>query len=302
MNTTTFYRACVLFAVHFRFATAYKKIDYIEDPDDLYPGGYKKKELPLLNSNAPSPYGTEVTPAPTQCPVDDPKNTQDACNYEDCCNWNERWCSNGCGNIDDENATICHGLWVSIKNVCVCNYLGPDYCPDDFRAQLANTAYCCTGPDLCDPSSTPSPTCSPTALPTASLMPSLMPTPPPIKPTPPHSCPSGSDITFVYEGLAGVTCETMSFYLNGASQFPDLEYYSYSLAGLGNDIPGDANIGLTATSNPLIHRPNAPNYIFVAKVKVEGCPQVFSRCTLDCVAGGPSLSPTDPPFCRAQFI
>ena len=54
MNTTTFYRACVLFAVHFHFATAYKKIDYIEDPDDLYPGGGKTKELP------------PVTPAPTQ--------------------------------------------------------------------------------------------------------------------------------------------------------------------------------------------------------------------------------------------
>ena len=123
------------------------------------------------------------------------------------------------------------------------------------------------------------------------------PAPPPITPTPPHSsCPSGSDFEFVYEGVAGITCETMSFNLLHASQFPDVEYYSYSLAGLGNDILGNENIGLTAYANPLIHENNA-NYIFVAKVKVEGCPQVFSRCTLDCVPGGPSLSPNDPPFC-----
>jgi len=288
MNTTTFYRACVLFAVYFRFATAYKKIDYIEDPDDLYPGGYKKKELPQVT---PAPTQSPVvTPAPTQCPVDDPDDPDDPCNYEYCCNQNKEWCCNTCGNIYEYNAAICHQLWVSIKNVCVCNYLGANNCPDDFRAQILNRDYCANGPDLCDPSSTPSPTCSP--------RPSLMPTPPPNKPTPPHSCPSGSDITFVYEGLAGMLCETMSFYLNGASQFPDVDYYSYSLAGLGNDIPGNANIGLTAISNPLIHQPNAPNYMFVAKVKVEGCPQVFSRCTLDCVSGGPSPSPTDPPFCE----
>jgi len=116
--------------------------------------------------------------------------------------------------------------------------------------------------------------------------------------TPPHSCPSGSDITFLYEGHAGRSCETMSFYLNSPSQFPDVEYYSYSLAGLGNDIPGNENIGLTAYENPLINQDNAPNYIFVAKVKVEGCSRVFSRCTLDCVSGGPSPSPNDPPFCE----
>jgi len=120
----------------------------------------------------------------------------------------------------------------------------------------------------------------------------------PITPTPPHSsCPSGSDIEFVYEGIAGGTCETMSFYLLHTSQFPDVEYYSYSLAGLGNDIPGNENIGLTAYANPVIHENNA-NYIFVAKVKVEGCPQVFSRCTLDCAPGGQSNSPNDPPFCE----
>jgi len=155
MNTTTFYRACVLFAVHFRFATAYKKFDYIEDPDDLYPGGGKTKELP------------PVTPAPTQCPVDDPDDSHDPCNYGYCCNKNMDWCSNSCGNIYEDNATICHELWVSIKNVCVCNYLGANNCPDDFRAQLLNTVYCANGPDLCDPCPTPSPISSPTPSPTA---------------------------------------------------------------------------------------------------------------------------------------
>ncbi len=99
----------------------------------------------------------------------------------------------------------------------------------------------------------------------------------------------------MYEGTAGVTCDTMPFFLNAASRlFPDVEYYSYSLAGIGSDVPGNENIGL---SNPLINQPNAPNYIFVAKVKVEGCPQVSNRCLLDCVPGGPSPSPNDPPFC-----
>lgn len=117
----------------------------------------------------------------------------------------------------------------------------------------------------------------------------------PSPPTPSLPCPSGSDILFLYEGHMGATCETMSFYLIGA--FPYVEYYSYSLSGLGNDIPGNENIGLTANVNPLIHQPGAPNYIFVAKVKVEGCPLVFSSCLLDCVPGGPSPGPTDPPFC-----
>jgi len=129
----------------------------------------------------------------------------------------------------------------------------------------------------------PTPSCPPTS---------------PSPPTPSPTCPSGSDIDFVYEGVAGVMCETMSFFLHPASQFPDVEYYSYSLAGLGNDIPGNENIGLTASVNPLIHRPNAPNYIFVAKVKVEGCPPVFSTCLLDCVSGGLSPGPNDPPFCE----
>jgi hypothetical protein len=119
----------------------------------------------------------------------------------------------------------------------------------------------------------------------------------PSNPTPSLSCPSGSDIEFIYEGLAGVMCETISFFLNGASQFPDVEY-SYSLAGLGNDIPGNADIGLTSYRNPVINQPNAPNYIFVAKVKVGGCPLVFNKCLLDCVPGGPSPSPNDPPFCE----
>ena len=130
------------------------------------------------------------------------------------------------------------------------------------------------------------------------FFPAPSPAPPPITPTPPHSsCPSGSDFEFVYEGVAGIACETMSFYLLHASEFPDVEYYSYSLAGLGNDIRGNENIGLTAYANPLIHEDNAPNYIFVAKVQVEGCPQVISRCTLDCVPGGPSPSQPNPPFC-----
>ena len=122
---------------------------------------------------------------------------------------------------------------------------------------------------------------------------------PPSPPSPTHSCPSGSDIVFMYEGVAGAACETMSFFLDPESQFPDVEYYSYSLAGLGNDIPGNENIGLTdhPNGNPLINQPNAPNYIFVAKVKVEGCPQVSNRCLLDCVPGGPSPSQNDPPFC-----
>ena len=87
----------------------------------------------------------------------------------------------------------------------------------------------------------------------------------------------------------------MAFYLNGASHFPDVDY-SYSLAGLGNYIPGNENIGLPANANPRMHEDNAHNYIFVAKVKVEGCSRVFSRCTLDCVPGGPYSSPNDPPF------
>jgi hypothetical protein len=156
MNTTTFYWACVVFAVHFRFATGYKNFDDIdfEDPDNLYPGSGKKIELP-------------VTPAPTQCPVDDPDDSQDPCNYEYCCNQNKEWCSNSCGNIYDDNATICHELWVSIKNVCVCNYLGANNCPDDFRGQILNTAYCANGPDVCEPSPTPRPTPSPTTSNTA---------------------------------------------------------------------------------------------------------------------------------------
>lgn len=160
---TTFW-ACVLFAVHFRLTTADRRFDYVDfAPDDEYLGGGIKE--------------SPVTPAPTQCPLDDPNDTNDQCKYEDCCTWNKAWCTNSCGNIYDDNAVICHELWVLMKNTCVCNYLGVNSCTDDFRGQLANRDYCANGPDVCDgfdhpptpsptPSSTPRPPTSPTVSPT----------------------------------------------------------------------------------------------------------------------------------------
>jgi hypothetical protein len=116
----------------------------------------------------------------------------------------------------------------------------------------------------------------------------------PARPPPSGTCPSGGDIWFIFEGVVGGPCETISFYLDDASQYPNIDY-SHSLAGLGNDIPGNTDIGLDSVA--LIHQPDAPNYIFVAKVAVPGCPEVLGRCLLDCAPGGNGPGQLDPPFC-----
>jgi len=139
---------------------------------------------------------------------------------------------------------------------------------------------CSAGPTPPGPTSPPGPT----------------PTPPPTpRPTrrPTRSCPSGDDIVFNYEGLAGGPCETMSFYLTPAVSTAS---YSYSLAGDGSDIPQHIGIGLV--TNRVINQPNAGNYIFVAKVDVPGCKTAVKTCLLDCVPGGRGRGANDPPYCE----
>jgi len=123
--------------------------EYIKRPDDINDFG----------------GGTPVmTPAPTICPVDDPNDSQDQCNYEDCCAWNNAWCNNSCGNIDPndtDKVETCDEFMVLIKNACVCNTIGPEFCTDDFREQILNRDFCATGPDACEGYEYPSPTPSP---------------------------------------------------------------------------------------------------------------------------------------------
>lgn len=121
-----------------------------------------------------------------------------------------------------------------------------------------------------------------------------------IPPDAPTDCPTGNDIEFIYEGLAGVTCETMSFYLMNQNDYDSIEYF-YSVSGIGNMVPGNTDIGLTnhPNGNPSIHGTGDDNrnYHFVAYAKVEGCGCAVRKCLLDCVPGGQLPSPTDPPVC-----
>jgi hypothetical protein len=116
-------------------------------------------------------------------------------------------------------------------------------------------------------------------------------------PPTPGTCPSGDDIEFVYEGLAGVICETISFFLSSPPPAGSVSY-SHSLYGSGSNVPGNDSIGLTPYANSVINQPDAGNYIFVAIVDKPGCPAAIRTCLLDCVPGGPSPSVNDPPYCE----
>mmetsp|Transcript_53377 Transcript_53377/g.64330 ORF Transcript_53377/g.64330 Transcript_53377/m.64330 type:complete len:328 (+) Transcript_53377:54-1037(+) len=141
----------------------------------------------------------------------------------------------------------------------------------------------------CSSQNGPTPTISPPTAPNPII------SPPPV-PSPSSPCPSTQDIWFMYEGVTGQVCETMSFFLHSPQQYESVSY-SYSLAGSGSNIEGNTNIGLTAAANPLINAPGAGNYIFVAKVDVPGCATTMKRCVLDCVPGEPVRSENDPPYC-----
>jgi len=115
------------------------------------------------------------------------------------------------------------------------------------------------------------------------------------EPNPPQPAAS-DDICFKFEGANGVTCETISFYLQNPDLYSPGTTYSYNLSGLiGNSNPGHLDIGLT--QNPVINQPGAGNYIFVAKFASPGHSEMFSTCLLDCVPGGPLPSSDDPPYC-----
>lgn len=166
-------------------------------------------------------------------------------------------------------------------------------------------------PTPCPHPPTPAPTPPPTPPPTPCPTPPPTPCPHPPSPTTPKPtpnngiddsgdsgdgpCPSEDDIWFLYEGLAGAVCETMSFFVHNPSQYSDINY-SYSLAGDGSNIPQHENIGLV--TNSVINQPEAGNYIFVAKVQVPGCSATYRTCLLDCVPGGPPRSVNDPPYCE----
>jgi hypothetical protein len=197
-----------------------------------------------------------------------PEDKEVPCPYQQCLEMNRIWCKTCVGD--------CPEIRDPIQLLCGLNL----NCPRDFYGYLLNEANC----DNCEP--TPSPNCEPTSSPTT----------PGLVPSRPGPCPSGDDIEFVYEGLAGVTCETISFFLKNPA--PGSVSYSHSLSGFGSNVPGNDSIGLTPYANSVINQPDAGNYIFVAIADVPGCPAAKRTCLLDCVPGGPSPSVNDPPFCE----
>ena len=142
----------------------------------------------------------------------------------------------------------------------------------------------------------------------------------------PDPCPLrfGNFFEFIYEGSPNGGCETMSFNLlpwtrssntatltttehlqdEGHRKLPITVTYSHSLAGLGNDVLGNENIGLTASTNPVLYNvsPNYAGFIFVAKATIEAddgpCYTYASKCLLRCVPGARDWRPTDPPLCE----
>jgi len=227
----------------------------------------------------------------------DSSDDSGGCPKDNCCDKNNLWVCNGC--YHDElvlDPVLCEIYREFIQEECVNNLSCPRPWIDDarllsndFTPPLSECQETCGG----TPSPSPQPSRPPSHSPQTSR-PSPRRFPTPIKQPSPEYCPEEDDFTFLYEGVAGVICETISFFLDPAQ--PSV-IFSYSLAGSGNNILGNSDIGLTMQGNSLINQPGANNYIFVAKAEVPGCNAVFKSCLLDCVPGGPQPSSSDPPYC-----
>jgi hypothetical protein len=135
-----------------------------------------------------------------------------------------------------------------------------------------------TRPPICDDVCTSSPTPPPQ---TRSPF-------PPTTPRPTLNCPSVDNLIFIHP-TDGTTegCDNISFWLENP-EFPSASY-SYSIFGVGNNIPGHLNISLEAIQD-------TKNYVFWAYADVPGCPTVERSCLINCYPGGPP-SANDPPYC-----